>query len=62
MQSFILCLVSAFFAFAAGIFLTLSFIERPVWRLMRAPQSPTVPDAVAGEVHGILRRLTSSPP
>ena len=62
MQSFILCLVSACFAFAAGIFLTLSFIERPVWRLMRAPQSPTVPDAVAGEVHGILRRLTSSPP
>jgi len=57
MQSFILCLVGACFAFAAGIFLTLSYIERPVWRLMRAPQSPNVPDDVASEVHSILRRV-----
>lgn len=57
MQSFILCLVGACFAFAAGIFLTLSYIERPVWRLMRVPQSAAVPDAAAGEVHLILRRV-----
>ncbi|MDF0603836.1 hypothetical protein P1J78_24285 [Psychromarinibacter sp. C21-152] len=57
MQSFILCLAGACFAFAAGIFLTLSYIERPVWRLMRAPSSWHVPDTVAGEVHGMLRRV-----
>ncbi len=57
MQPFILCLVGACFAFATGIFLTLSYIERPVWRLMREPQSREVPDAVAGEVHRILARV-----
>lgn len=57
MQSFILCLVGACFAFATGIFLTLSYIERPVWRLMREPQTPDVPDTATADVHGTLRRV-----
>jgi len=42
---------------ASGIFIVLSLIEKPVWRLMRDSRSPLVSDAEARAVHAILKRL-----
>lgn len=40
-----------------GIFIVLSLIEKPVWRLMWAPRSPRVSDEDARTVHAILKRV-----
>ena len=40
-----------------GVFVVLSLIEKPVWSLMWAPQSPRVPDAEARAVHAVLKRV-----
>ena len=50
-------LALACFAFAAGVFATLSFVEKPVWPLMRDPASPRASDRHARLVHGQLNRM-----
>ncbi|TCT39572.1 hypothetical protein [Martelella mediterranea] len=50
-------LVTVCFAFACGIFLTLSYIEKPVWAVMRNPMTPNVSDETARTVHAALNRL-----
>lgn len=42
---------------STGIFLTLSLIERPIWRLMWAPLSDEVKNTDARNVHSILKRV-----
>ena len=45
------------FMFSAGVFSTLSFIEKPVWSLMRDVRSPSASDADSRLVHAELRRV-----
>ncbi|MEO1207545.1 MAG: hypothetical protein AAFV45_14555 [Pseudomonadota bacterium] len=45
------------FAFAAGIFTVLSYIEKPVWSLMRDPTSTAASDDTARLIHGELNRV-----
>lgn len=50
-------LVTVCFSFACGIFLTLSYIEKPVWAVMRDPMTTRVPDDTARTIHAQLNRL-----
>ncbi|NHK27201.1 hypothetical protein FF098_004710 [Parvularcula flava] len=50
-------LATACFAFACGIFLTLSYIESPVRAVMGNPMTRTVPDEKARTIHATLNRL-----
>lgn len=43
--------------FSAGVFSTLSFLEKPVWSLMRDPVSPKASDADSRMIHAELRRV-----
>ncbi|NJN15433.1 MAG: hypothetical protein HC822_03635 [Oscillochloris sp.] len=44
-------------AFACGIFIVLSLVEKPVWRLMWNPQTQDVPDETARLIHAALKRV-----
>ncbi|MGM0559523.1 MAG: hypothetical protein ACQETX_00455 [Pseudomonadota bacterium] len=57
MATIITALATACFAFACGIFLTLSYIEKAVWCLMRDPLSACVDDGEARLVHAQLKRV-----
>ncbi|MDX8354108.1 hypothetical protein [Cognatiyoonia sp. IB215182] len=50
-------LLAGLLGLGTGIFLVLSLIEKPVWRLMWAPQSAQVSDEDARKVHAILKRV-----
>lgn len=57
MTLLISALILVCFAFACGIFLTLSYIEKPVWAVMRDPTTTRVPDDTARTIHAQLNRL-----
>lgn len=57
MTSLVMALAMACFAFASGIFLTLSYIEKAVWILMREPLSRGVNDDEVRLVHAQLKRV-----
>lgn len=57
MVTIIMALAASCFAFACGIFLTLSYIEKAVWPLMRDPLSACVDDGESRLVHAQLKRL-----
>ncbi len=50
-------LATACFTFGAGIFTVLSFVEKPIWRLMRDPMSTRVDDWIVRDIHAQLRRV-----
>ncbi|MCX2723037.1 hypothetical protein [Roseibium salinum] len=50
-------LATVCFSFACGIFLTLSYIEKPVWPMMRDPMTSRISDDVARTIHATLNRL-----
>lgn len=45
------------FLFSAGVFSTLSFLEKPVWSLMRDARSPRSSDADSRLIHAELNRV-----
>ncbi|MEE8601672.1 hypothetical protein [Euzebya tangerina] len=53
----LLPLLSALLGLGTGIFVVLSLIEKPVWRLMWQPRSGRVSDDEARTVHAILKRV-----
>jgi hypothetical protein len=57
MVNFISTLTTVCFALATGIFLTLSYIEKPIWPLMRQPNHDQVSDQNARLIHGELKRV-----
>lgn len=57
MTDLIPSLLTALLGLGTGIFVVLSLIEKPVWRLMWAPRSPQVTDDEARAVHTILKRV-----
>ena len=50
-------LIPTLLAFACGIFVVLSLVEKPVWRMMRNPATPRVTDDTARLIHGALKRV-----
>lgn len=50
-------LIPTLLAFACGIFIVLSLVEKPVWRLMWNPQAQSVPDETARLIHAALKRV-----
>ena len=50
-------LLAGLLGLGTGVFVVLSLIEKPVWRLMWAPRSPRVSDDQARAVHAILKRV-----
>jgi hypothetical protein len=50
-------LAAGLLGFGTGIFIVLSLIEKPVWRLMWAPRSPRVPDEAARDAHAVRKRV-----
>lgn len=57
MNDLIPALMTGLLGLGSGIFVTLSLIERPVWRLMRQPRFAGVPDDTARVIHGALKRV-----
>jgi len=57
MPDLIAALIVLCYSFATGIFYVLSCLEKPVWALMRAPDSGKVADEDARFVHRALQRL-----
>lgn len=57
MPNLIATLIPTLLAFACGIFIVLSLVEKPVWRLMREPDSPNVSDDTARLIHAALKRI-----
>lgn len=55
--SFISNLIVMLLAFASGIFVVLSLIEKPTWKLMTDPDSKLVSDETTRLIHGALKRL-----
>ena len=45
------------FLFSAGVFSTLSFVEKPVWGLLRSVTSPSASDSDSRLIHAQLRRV-----
>lgn len=57
MTGIIPALLAGLLGLGSGIFVVLSLIEKPVWRLMWAPRSPRVSNDDARTVHAILKRV-----
>ncbi|MFQ6549379.1 hypothetical protein AADZ90_015595 [Aestuariibius sp. 2305UL40-4] len=57
MPDVLLSLLTGLLGLGTGIFVVLSLIEKPVWRLMWAPHSAHVGDDEARKVHAILKRV-----
>lgn len=57
MIDFVSALATACFAFATGIFVALSFVEKPVWPLMLKPSNPKVKDEDSRLIHAALKRV-----
>lgn len=57
MTDLIPSLLAGLLGLGSGIFVVLSFIEKPVWQLMWAPRSSRVSDEDARSVHAILKRV-----
>lgn len=57
MSNLILVVMAGLLGIGTGVFIVLSFIEKPVWGLMRNPAAPHIADLEARKVHAILRRL-----
>lgn len=57
MTDIVLPLLTGLLGLGTGIFIVLSLIEKPVWRLMWAPRSTQVSDEDARKVHAILKRV-----
>jgi hypothetical protein len=57
MHDLVTLLATACFTFAAGIFTVLSMVEKPVWSLMRDPNSPRADDRIVRDIHAQLRRV-----
>ena len=57
MTDVITTLIPSFLAFACGIFIVLSLVEKPVWQLMWNPQAEQVPDDTARVIHAALKRV-----
>ena len=57
MNELIAALIVLCYSFAAGIFYVLSCLEKPVWSLMRNPDSEKVANEDARFVHVALQRL-----
>ena len=57
MATLVTPLAAICFAFAAGVFTVLSFIEKPVWSLMRDPSSDRASDHDTRLIHAELRRV-----
>jgi hypothetical protein len=57
MQQLTPSLITALFGFAMGIFLVLSLIEKPVWKLMWQPRAVDVPDGMVRTIHSQLKRV-----
>ena len=50
-------LLAGLLGLGTGIFIVLSLIEKPVWKLMLAPRSRRVSDEAARTVHATLKRV-----
>ncbi len=57
MTDLIPSLLAGLLGLGSGIFIVLSLIEKPVWRLMWAPRSAHVSDEEARKVHAVLKRV-----
>ncbi|WP_411890284.1 hypothetical protein [Yoonia sp. SDW83-1] len=57
MADVLISLLTGLLGLGTGIFVVLSLIEKPVWRLMWAPSSAHVGDDEARKVHAILKRV-----
>ena len=57
MIDFVSALATACFAFATGIFVALSFLEKPVWPLMFKSSNPKVKDEDSRLIHAALKRV-----
>ncbi|GFE63878.1 hypothetical protein [Litoreibacter roseus] len=57
MPDVLISLLTGLLGLGTGIFVVLSLIEKPVWRLMWAPDSTQVGDDEARKVHAILKRV-----
>lgn len=57
MTDLIPSLLAGLLGLGTGVFVVLSLIEKPVWRLMWAPRSARVSDEEARKVHAILKRV-----
>jgi hypothetical protein len=57
MIDLISALTTVCFALASGIFLTLSYIEKPIWPLMSQPENSEVSDQNARVIHAELKRV-----
>lgn len=57
MTDLILTLIAGLLGLGTGVFVVLSLIEKPAWRLMWAPRSERVSDDEARTVHAILKRV-----
>ncbi|MEO1441930.1 MAG: hypothetical protein AAFV33_16150 [Chloroflexota bacterium] len=57
MTDTIATLIPSLLAFACGIFIVLSLVEKPVWRLMWNPQAEKIPDDTARVIHAALKRV-----
>lgn len=57
MVDFISTLTTVCFALATGIFLTLSYIEKPIWPLMTQPRDDQVSDQQVRLIHAELKRV-----
>jgi hypothetical protein len=57
MVDFISTLTTVCFALATGIFLTLSYIEKPIWPLMIQANHNEVSDQQARLIHAELKRV-----
>ncbi len=57
MPDVLMSLLTGLLGLGTGIFVVLSLIEKPVWRLMWAPHSAQVGDDEARKVHTILKRV-----
>ncbi|EKE68324.1 hypothetical protein [Celeribacter baekdonensis] len=57
MPDVLMSLLTGLLGLGTGIFVVLSLIEKPVWRLMWAPHSNRVDDVEARKVHAILKRV-----
>ncbi len=57
MPDVLISLLTGLLGLGAGIFVVLSLIEKPVWRLMWSPRSTQVGDDEARKVHAILKRV-----
>lgn len=57
MTDLIPSLLAGLLGLGTGVFVVLSLIEKPVWRLMWAPHSTRVSDQEARTVHAILKRV-----